>query len=538
MEQLATLKEVLESTVGRHADSIAFQMRGESGFRKFSFKDVADIVNSLSIRLAQAGIKKGDRVALFSENRPEWPLAYLAVTTMGAVVVPIDAVLHKNEVKVLMDDCEAAAIIVSRDCSQNVAGKSIKHVIPVESMSDRVADEQDLPDVASDDLAAIVYTSGTTGVPKGVMLTHGNIASNVEAVAGLFDIGPGDNFLSVLPLHHTFETTAGFLGPFFLGATITYAESLKSYSLIQNMQETGTTIMCGVPLLYQLFYDGIIREVESKGVAARTLFQTLMTLAKNIPSQSIRRKMFGMLHKKFGGKLRFWVSGGAAIKPETIKGFEIFGIPIMQGYGLSESSPILTCCNLENNRVGSVGRPIPRVEIQIEDGEIVARGPNIMKGYYKRKDLTEEVLKNGWLRTGDMGSFDGDGFLYITGRCKDVIVTASGVNVYPEEIEKYLSKVPEIKECCVLGVSVKVGIRAGSEEVMAVVVPDYEYFEKKHKKIGQQEVEEIIRERISDINDQIADYKRVAAIKFRSIELPKTRLKKIKKFEVRKEMGL
>jgi len=538
-QAISTLKEIVEHSFLKYREHNAFQIKRNNLYRQYSFDLAYELISSLAEELKNKGIHSGDRVAILSENRPEWGIAYLALACMGAVAVPLDAMLITEEIHNLLADSGSKVIIISKALAERHPALNLTKILMEEAENFKGATSLPSVEIKKDDLAAIVYTSGTTGIPKGVMLTHGNIVSNILGIARIFDIGPGDNFLSVLPMHHTFETTAGFLGPFYMGACITFAESLKSYNIVKNMSETGVTIMCGVPLLWNLFYDAILREVEEKGWIARSLFASLTSLARSLPPEPIRRKLFTPVHKKMGGKIRFFVSGGAAIDPEIIYGFGLFGITILQGYGLTESAPILTCCTLKRNRIGSVGRALQDVEIKItSEGEIIARGPNIMKGYYKRPDLTAEVLKGGWLYTGDVGRIDKEGYVFITGRIKDIIVTGSGVNVYPDEVEFFLNKLPGIKESCVLGVKVAEGPRRGMEEVWAIVVPDYEYFKKHRKHADQALVEGAIQEEVARLNQRLAEYKRVAKLKIRSIELPKTTTRKVRRFQVRKEMGL
>jgi long-chain acyl-CoA synthetase len=450
--------------------------------------------------------------------------------------------LTKEDILPLLTDSGPKVIVLSRKYTEYIRGTR------VEGRKILMEDFDKLPfpaprspsQVSLDDTASIVYTSGTTGIPKGVMLTHKNIMSNVISTASLFDLGPRDNFLSVLPLHHTFETTTGFLGPFYKGCTITYAESLKSHNILANMQETGVTIMCGVPLLYQLFYEGILREVEEKKL--RHVFSVLFMISRffrYVIGINPGKFLFGTVQKKFGGKIRFLVSGGAALDPEVARNFELMGFTLLQGYGLSESSPVITCCTLKKNKIGSVGRPIPGVEIKIAGtdpvGEILAFGQNIMKGYYKRKELSSRVVVNGWLHTGDVGYLDEEGFLFITGRSKDVIVTAAGVNVYPDEVEFALKKIPAVKESCVSGAKVRAGVRKGTEEVVALIVPDMDYLEKNG--ITEEDlIQKTIAEEVQKLNQRLADYKRIARFVIRKEELPKTRLKKIKRFELKKEL--
>ncbi|MFA5839909.1 MAG: AMP-binding protein [Candidatus Margulisiibacteriota bacterium] len=527
---MQTLQQLLFFCSQKHKDHVAFQIRQEKIWRKITFSEVIPLVEKVQSSLVKLGVGPGDRVVILSENRPEWAISYLAVCAMGAVAVPLDAMLKREDIFVFIEDCQAKAIILSAKYVDLVKATTFESLtLVMEAFNQLEAKEIPQFNVNPADLAAIVYTSGTTGNAKGVMLSHKNIMSNVLAVGKLFPLGPGDNFLSVLPLHHTFETTCGFLGAFSLGCSITYTESLKSYVLIRNMQETGVTVMCGVPLLYQLIYDGIMREVDDKGMGK--MFAVLLFISKVskfLIGINIGKILFAAIHKKFGGKIRFFVTGGAAIDPQLIRNFELLGFAIVQGYGLTESSPILTCCTLKKNKIGSVGRAIQDVKIKIAGsepvGEILASGPNIMQGYYKRLDLSNEVLKHGWLYTGDVGYLDEEGYLFITGRNKDVIVTGAGVNVYPEELEPLLGRCPEIKEACIIGTKQNALGRRGNEQVAAIIVAK------------SADLENSIRLFIEGLNKTLPEYKRIAKVVFRQEELPKTRLLKVKKYLLRKEI--
>ncbi|MCU0641887.1 MAG: AMP-binding protein [Candidatus Margulisbacteria bacterium] len=529
---IPTFKQLLAQNAAKYADKLAYQIKRDGRYRQYTYSEVADLAKRLQVKLAFMGVTVGDRVALLSENRPEWPIAYLAITGLGAVVVPLDAMLKKEEIAPLLADSEPKAFILSEKFLEYGRGTKVEGREVLMEEFDRLPAGTP-PDnlVTLAHLAAIVYTSGTTGTPKGVMLTHRNLISNATAGASCFALGPGDNFLSVLPLHHTFETTGGFLAPFITGCRVTYAESLKSYNLIQNMQETGVTLMLGVPLLYQLLFDGIMRNVEEQGKTK--LFSALFAVSRfcrNIIGFNPGRQLFGVIHQKFGGKIRFFVSGGAAIDPDLVRSFDLMGFPLLQGYGLTESSPCLTLCTPQDNVIGSVGKPLADVSIKIAGddavGEILGTGPNIMKGYYKRQDLTDKVIIGGWLYTGDLGYLDESGHLFITGRSKDVIVTGSGVNVYPEELEFALKKIPALKEVCILGEKAKEGVRRGTEQVVAVIVPNDGIDEAR------------VRAEIARFNESVAEFKRVARVIVRAEELPKTRLLKTKRFELRKELGL
>ena len=522
------LRNLIFHTASLYGQEIAFQIKKKNSYHKLTFAQVKEKILALASHLIDLGIKKGDRVVILSENRPEWPISYLAITSIGAVAVPLDIMLSKEEIRPLVSHCGANAIILSKRGMDSLQEKIVKLEIGMDEIDNFKLSGLKLDDIPLLDnvLAAILYTSGTTGKSKGVMLTHNNIMSNVLAVAQIFQVGPGDNFLSVLPLHHTFESTSGFLAPFYMGCSITYAQSLKSYQLLRNMQETGVTIMCGVPLLYQLFYDGVMRAIGEKPWIVR-LFARFA------------------VRKKFGGKIKFWVSGGAALDPAVIEGFRKFGITILQGYGLTESAPILSCNTLTNNKIGSVGKVLPGVEVKIEprhgvaiqEGEVLARGPNIMQGYYKSPDLTGQVLEDGWLYTGDIGRFDEEGYLYITGRSKDVIVTGSGVNVYPDEIEFQIRKLQGVADACVIGSKIKKGIRSGMEEVWSIIVPDMEYFKRMNVE-SSDVIDRTVKNNVFALNEELAEYKRIANVIVRYEDFPKTTTRKVKKYQLKKEMGL
>lgn len=556
---------MLKNSAKDHGCRVALRMRKEEGgYRQFTYNDFYAGVLKVGAFLIANDLKQGEKVAILSENRPEWTIAYFAVVNIGGVTVPFDPKLTPEELSLLIKNSETKLIFVSdaqKDKVENIKNEAlgVQNIFSLDSdlqdiLSREIEPEMQLEvsrrqfNVGIDDLMSIIYTSGTTGSPKGVMLTHKNVMSNVIEAAPLFDIiTSADNFLSVLPAYHTFETTAGMFYPIFIGASVTYAESLKSHNILRNMQETKVSIMCGVPLLYRLFLDGIKRQVEEKGPIARFFFNLLAFLSmssKKYLKVNIGKVLFSFVHKVFGGNIKFFVSGGAALDPELIKEFDLIGFTILQGYGLTETSPILSACRINDNVFGSVGKPLPGVELKINEpdseniGEIIAKGPNIMQGYYKNKKATDEVIRNDWFYTGDLGKFDALGNLYITGRTKDVIVLGSGVNVYPDEVESVISKSPFIKEVCVFGLLQKEGARKGMESVCAAIMPDSEYFEKKFGKEKIEKDPDLLQQKISEeldsLGKHLAEYKRVSKFFLTNAELPKTATKKIKRFLVKR----
>ena len=567
MDNIPTIPEMLKASAEKFRGLTALQMKDPSGnYRKISYLEFYGSLQKISSFLFDSGIKHGGRIALLSENRPEWPMVYFGVTSIGAIIVPLDPKLESEELFSLLSDSGSEIAFCSGEQAQKIEKLRsrlplLKKAVNLDADIDKIlalpldparlrspqACPLPLAAVAPDDIAAIIYTSGTTGNPKGVMLSHKNIMSNVIGIDPLFHmIGPGDNFLSILPNYHTFETTAGMFCPIFKGASITYAESLKSYHLLNNMQETKVTIICGVPLLYKLFLDGIKRQVEEKGIAARVIFRVFLCISmyfKVFLHVNIGRHLFGFIHKKFGRHIKFFVSGGAPLDPKIIKEFDLMGFTILQGYGLTETSPILAACTLDNNVFGSVGRPLPGVDIKIHApnreavGEIMAKGPNIMKGYYNDPGATSEAIMDGWFRTGDLGRLDAKGNLYITGRSKDLIVLGSGKNVYPDEVEFVISKSPFIKEICVFGSKIMSGIRQGMEEVHAAIVPDMDkmadWVTKRGLELNDSTVRTVIGEEVENWGKLLTPHKRIARYYIAEGELPKTATKKIKRFAVK-----
>ena len=451
-----TLREILFKGCQRYSDKIALKTKYSGTFQPFTYEDVRLRVEKLATALFELGLEKGDRVAILSENRTEWVVAYFAVTAAGFVAVPIDRDLKEREIRHILEFSASRVLIASEEYLKLIqydreSLPSLQTTISMESRKDgsdmsftdalasgaealnRGSSKFAEAEVFPDDLAVLIFTSGTTGTSKGVMLSHNNIASNVVGASFHISVSSSDILLSVLPLHHTFEATAGMLTAFYQGACVCHAESLRR--IVDNLVETKATVMLGVPAIYEAIYRRIKSGIEQKGKAKFKVAKRIASLSELVLRKSIRKKLFHQVHEKIGGHLRLLISGGAALAPEISRGFRELGIDFMQGYGLTEFSPIISVNRLDKFKDGTAGIAIPSCKVKIENDEIVVKGPSVMLGYYQNQDATDEVIKDGWLHTGDLGFIDKQGFLVINGRSKSVIVTPNGKNIYPEEIE-------------------------------------------------------------------------------------------------------
>lgn len=560
-----TLLDIFDHSTRVHAERIAFRIRQGTGYREFSYREFGEQARALACYLAELGVGKKKKVGLLAENRPEWGIGYFAVLLCGAVVVPIDAQLTQAEVEHIANDSDAMVLLCSGnqfDKLSEVASliRKLKKVILLDpvptrprnaiTLEDAIAQgrksgKQPNPSLQKDDLAALIYTSGTTGSSKGVMLSHWNITSNVLGLRKMVHFDQDDNFLSVLPLHHTFECTAGLMVPLSRGCAITTAEALASKRIIANIKETRVTIMLGVPLLFEKMVNGLKRAVAEKGPATRMLFATMMGLVKGlkrVTGKNYGHKVFSSLRQKAGlSTIRLMISGGAPLQPWVAHTFENLGIDFLQGYGLTETSPVLTVNITAEPRNETVGFPVPGIELALHEpnqdgvGELKARGEFVMQGYYRNPKATSAVMRDGWFHTGDLASFDARGRVIICGRSKNLIVTPGGKNVYPEELEMRLNDSDYIAEALVMGRPVS-SSNAG-EEVVAHIVPDYEFIDLKHgvhTNITPEQIERWIRKEVDTINNSLPQYKRIREATIREEEFPKTSTRKIKRYLFRK----
>ncbi len=463
-------------------------------------------------------IKTDDRVAIFSENRPEWAISFFSIWHRGGIPVPVDFMSTPEEVAYVLNDCKPSYIFCSKN-NESVVKEALKQldytpeVLVFEDIKPKDTVEQGI-EREKDDIAVILYTSGTTGNPKGVMLTYDNLYSNIEGIVEVNIASQEDKTIAILPFHHSYPLMVSLLIPMYLGATVVFLDKLSAEDILNKLQKYKVPIIVGVPRLYTLFHRKIFEQIN-KNFVTKLLFR----LCKTINNQKLSKVVFKKVHDTFGGNIRYFVSGGAKLDKEIAEDLWALGFKIIEGYGLTETSPIITFNPPDKIKLGSVGKPIKDVQVKIENDEVVVKGRNVMKGYYNRPEETKKVLKNGWLYTGDLGFIDDEGYLYITGRKKDIIVLPNGKNINPEEIEQKLLKLsPLIKEVVVIEENGK---------LIAVIYPDFQIVNQ--RKIVN--IEETIKWEVIDVyNQHVPDYKRISGIKIVKRELPKTRLGKVRRF--------
>lgn len=527
----------MREAAARFPDKIAIQMKMGDQYQQYTYHDLIRNVASVARSLSELGLGKGDRVALLSENRPEWMIAYLAVAAYGAVVVPLDAQLTDKEVALLLASSEAKAVFVSAACRRKLPLNAALVIlsfdpgdgIPFSGMLTAYPDAALSPAHSANDLAALLYTSGTTGDPKGVMLSQGNLASNLASVIKLNLFDHTDNFLCILPLHHTYPAMGCMLLPLALGATVTILNSLKGPDILACMRETGVSALVGVPQLFTGLRNAIFDGIHKKPAPVRALVKLFLAfnrLLRKTADLNIGKKLFGAVHAKFGPKFRLFASGGARLDPDVYSDMTNLGFTVIEGYGLTETSPISAFNPLGKQKAGSIGISLPDVEVRIADpdahgmGELAVRGPNVMLGYYEKPQETAEVLRDGWFYTGDLGYRDQDGYFFITGRSKEMIVLATGKKIFPDELEKFYKQIPSIKEICLI---------QGERGLAAAVVPDFDYL----RKMNLSNSRETIAFRIEDLAKELPPYKRITGLKIFKEPLPATRLGKLKRSAVR-----
>ncbi len=542
------LLELFETATKRHATRVAMRIERDGRKEQYTYADLRELATRAAGFLAGAGIKSGDRVMLVSHNAPEWGMSYFGVLKTGASCIPVDPDSSTDEIINFARAGEAAGIILSAKTDED--NPELRERLRAEGLDATVwtydevfalVDEQTederlalLPQrVTAQSLASLIFTSGTTGRPKGVMLSHRNLTSMVSMLSSVFDMTTKDGVLSVLPLHHTFEFSTGFLTPLSRGAQITYLPELTGDALARAIKNGHVTGMVGVPALWELLHRRIKNKLYERsdliGKTADGLIKANAWLRDRTPL-NLGPIAFYPIHEGLGGRIRYFISGGSALSEKIQKDFQGLGFTILEGYGLTEASPVLTVTRPENRMLtGSVGRPLPGVEVRISDpdptgvGEVIARGPNVMLGYYSDENATRSALVERWLYTGDLGKLDDDGNLFLVGRSKEIIVDTNGKNVYPDELEEVYSNSPYVKELSIVGLSDGVG-----EKVACLVVADDEY----DIALSRDELRRRVEEHFRDVSSSLPYYKRVKVLHFTDFELPRTATRKVKRAEV------
>ncbi len=535
----SSLFEVFHRASRLFPDKTLFQIRRNHRWIRYSYDEALRASGTIMKRLQEKGVQAGDRVALCGESCPEWGLVYLGLMRAGMTAVPLDPQLTPSDIWSSLRFAEAKLLLVSPSLLESV----IKERKPGDPEAVAFSEPFVPPPAASldelpaaiptteDAVASILFTSGTTVAPKAVVLTHKNLIANASALVLVHPVYPTDQFLSVLPMYHALEFTGGFVVPMAGGATITYVDKLKGPEIRAAMQATGTTVMLVVPRLVRMFYDSVMGQVASAGLIKRSMFRILGVLS-DLSGKRLARNLFQSVHKAFGGHLRLLVSGGSSLDPEHFEAFARMGIPVCEGYGLTETSPVITVNPPDRAKAGAVGPVLPNVKVEIRNqnlegiGEIWVQGPSVFSEYLKNTEATERVLQNGWLRTGDLGKLDHLEYLYITGRSTDLIVTDAGKNVYPDEVEHCYRGLPLVKEFCVFGMPIRGGI---GDAVHAVVVPDWN----DAPDLDRSSLEREIRLGAESISLTLPSHQRIARLHFWDRDLPKTSTLKAKRNVIR-----
>ena len=559
-EEVANFRELVNRSAEKYPNNVAYKFKRNLGkpnqvIIEKTYKEVKEEVEALGTMLLNMGLEN-KKVALIGNNRYEWCESYFAVTTSNMVVVPLDKALPNQEIKSLIERSQADAVIYENKYSEvfnslrEENNETLKYYINMDlkqnengvlSFTKLIEDGKELLNkgdkkysqvkIDNEKMSILIFTSGTTNTSKGVMLSQKNITSNILAMAKMSKMYPDDVLLSFLPLHHTFECTITFLYGYYSGATVAFCDGLKY--IAKNLQEYKISVFVAVPLVLETIYKKIQKGIKDQG--KEKIVNTMSKIANFLLKFhiDIRRKVFKSVLDQLGGNLRIAYFGAASMDKNVIKGYNNFGIDTVQGYGLTETSPLLAAETDKEHCPGSVGMAPFNVQLKLEDvdekgvGEIVAKGPNIMLGYYENPEATKAVMKDGWFHTGDLGYYDKDGYLYITGRKKEIIVLKNGENVYPSEIEFLVNKLPYVTESIVFP-------RENTKGEIAIgvkVVYDKDLIKEKFGEKTEAEYKKLVWEDIKEINQRLSQFKKIKELIITTEALEKTTTQKIKRFK-------
>ena len=556
VEKITDLKDMINKSVAKfsYRPAYVFKTEKKGEFKEITYKQLKNDIDSLGTALINLGLE-GKRVAVIGENRYEWGVTYLAVVNGTGTIVPLDKALPANEIESLIIRSGVEAIVysnkyneimndlkekkntdlkyfISMDLDESENGIiSFKKLLTrgkelLENGDKRFIDAK----INVEEMRIMLFTSGTTSKSKAVMLSHKNIASNLMDISSVLKVREDDRFLSFLPLHHTFECTTGFLLPLSVGASIAFCDGIRH--IAENIKEYDITFMVSVPVLYENMCKKIMKSIKDQGKGTTVNVGMKVSNALLKVGLDIRGKLFKQVHDSLGSKLRLLVAGGAALDPDTEKTFNSLGINMVQGYGLTESSPVIAVEDDKYKKIGSIGKALPTLDVKIdkpneeEIGELLVKGPTIMLGYYENEEATKETIdKEGWLHTGDLAKIDKDGFIFITGRKKFVIVLKNGKNIYPEELEILINKIAGVKECFVYGKPED----DGDYKISAKIVYDKEIMKDIYGVEEEKDIKEKLWKEVKTINKTMPKYKYIKGITITEEELIKTTTRKVKR---------
>ena len=550
---VSDLKDMLNKTRELYGDRPGYKIKLEEGkYQVYTHNEIRDMIDYLGTALINLGLKD-KRIAVIGENRYEWELAYLSVVCGTGTVVPLDKSLPANELEELVERSEVEAIFYSKKYEEIVEKikysekNKLKHLISMDSdiHKEGIYSQKELIEkgkefveagdrsfidakINPEEMSIMLFTSGTTSKSKVVALSHKNMVSNVMDFASVLDIDSSDRILSFLPLHHVFECTVGMLYSLYIGAQRSFCEGIRH--IVENLNEYKITFASFVPAIYESMHKTIIKNLEKEGKleAVRKLME-----ANKDKTMAEKKEIFKDIHNVFGGQIKLFVSGAAALEKEVEEDFRAWGVNLCQGYGLTETSPVIGVETNENFRVGSIGKPLPHIQAKIEDaneegmGELVVKGPNVMLGYYNDEEATKEVLEDGWFRTGDLAKIDEDGYIFICGRKKSVIVLKNGKNIFPEEMEALVNKIEGVKESFIFGKQqsddkddIKINVK---------IIFDREIMQEAYKVTTDDEIYTVLAEKVKEVNQIMPKYKAIRGILISEEPLLKTTTSKIKR---------
>ena len=547
-----SLPDVLRITASQYPDRPCFTVFSPNRV-SLDYTQAVARVERLGSFLLSAGVKPGETLAVTGKNSPEWAVAYLAIQAAGAVVVPIDYQLHESEMGNILRASGAVGLFIDEEKYDQFdpatyglrARWSLSPAKPGYAYDlEPAPNAPRLPRIPASDLAAILYTSGTTGTPKGVMLTHGNLVSDCYLAQANLTVLPTDTFYALLPIHHSYTMLAVFIEAISTGAELVFGQRMVTKAILSDLKEARVTMFLGVPLLFNKVLAGIMKGIHEKGPLVEGVLKLLMVVSgmvKKLTGRNPGKKLFrAVLEKASLDSIRICISGGGPLAPSVFRKYNQLGIDFVQGYGLTETSPILTLNPVDDYVETSVGKLIPRVEMRILDpdadgrGEIAVKGPMVMKGYYRNEEATREVFtEDGWFRTGDIGWLDSRNYLYLTGRAKNLIVTEGGKNVYPEEIENRFQLHGEVEQVLIRGY--EMDRKRKIEGIEALVYPNKEWFEQRKgaDTVDEGEVEDRIKTVVDEVNASMLPYQRISRVTVLDEPLEMTTTKKVKRFVVK-----